>query len=121
MATSQEQIAANIAATHKRRAAHRIAQRAAPEQPRFAEISGQLIGFVVNTRHGKFKPFIGKVLVIPEDDDAIINVVGGQPPQETLVEALAFYAPDEQRFAMVLKTPVPSGGMMGHWLKHMLS
>jgi hypothetical protein len=124
MLTSPEQIAANIAASQARKAAARTvaAAKAIPPPHRFANVSGKLIGFVVKTRHEKFKPFIGKVIVMEDDhNDALIHVVGEQPPQNTLPEALAFYAPDKNAFAMILEQPVPSGGMMGHWLSHMLS
>lgn len=125
MPVSPEQIAANIAATRARRATARAKQIAANARVkqgtphRFAELSGKLIGFVVKTRHEKFKPFIGRVII--DDNDALIYVVGEQSPQDTLSEALAFYAPDQNAFAMVLQHPVPSAGMMGHWLSHMLS
>jgi hypothetical protein len=124
MPTSPEQIAASIAASHARKAAARkvAAAKVVPPPHKFADVDGKLIGFVVKTRHEKFKPFIGKVIVMEEDpSDALVHVVGEQPPQDSLPEALAFYAPDKNAFAMVLEQPVPSGGMMGHWLGHMLS
>lgn len=117
---SPEQIAANIAASHARKAAARKAEVQPPN--RFADVDGKLIGFVVKTRHEKFKPFVGKVIVMADDhDDAIVYVVGEQPPQDTLPEALVIFDPDRDALAMVLEQPVPSGGMMGHWLRHMLS
>lgn len=124
MPTSPEQIAANIAASHARKAAIRkgAVTKAAQPTHQFAALNGKLIGFVVKTRHEKFKPFVGKVIVMWDNhNDALVQVVGEQAQQDTLPDALRFYASDENAFAMILEQPVPSGGMMGHWLSHMLS
>jgi hypothetical protein len=55
------------------------------------------------------------------DDDAMIHVIGVQPPQETLEAAMAFFAPDRDKLALVLEKPVPTHGRMGHWLAPMLT
>lgn len=83
--------------------------------------NGKLVGFVVETRKGEFKPFIGRCIAMHEDDDCLIHVVGSQMPQETIHHALAFYAPDNDKFERVFKEPQESGGMMGHWLRPMLA
>lgn len=130
MTTSPEQIAANIAASHARKQLHRERQqqikvveqqRQAVEAEPYAQYNGKLIGFVVKTRHGRFKAFLGRPINSEGDRDSIVTVIGSQEPQETLEEALAFFAPDLNKFALVLKQPVKSGGMMGHWLAPMLA
>lgn len=132
MTISPEQIQANIAATHKRRQEARqrdIAKREAEriERERLArhpyeEYSGKLIGFVVHTRKG-YKPFIGQP--IPADPhDSFISVRGSQAPQETLEQAIALFAPDRDKLALVLEKPVPRAsegvGYM-HWLAEMMA
>lgn len=123
---TQEQIAANIAATRARRSAATHAQRAAArerraidQRERYPEYNGKLIGFVVHTKRG-FKPFIGRPIDSPGDRDSLVHVIGSQQPQETLDAALAFFAPDRDKLALVMQKPVPNGLMMGHWLASML-
>jgi hypothetical protein len=121
MPISPEQIAANIEASRLRRAAKAVA-RAIPKLHKFEAYRSKLVGFVVKTRHDKYKPFIGRVIVMDEDPtDALVHVVGEQPSQDTLQEALAFYEPERDKLAIVMETPVPSGRILGHWLAHMLS
>jgi hypothetical protein len=74
------------------------------------------IGFVVETRHGKFKPFVGTCIESDGDDDCFIDVTGSQPPQDTLAAALSFYDPDLEKFERVFRKPAKSGGVMGQWL-----
>lgn len=131
MRPSDEQIAANKAATHKRRQeareraiakrdAEREAERIAAIHP-YEQYSGKLIGFVVHTRKG-YKPFIGQP--IPADPrDSFISVRGSQAPQATLEQALAVFAPDRDKFALVLEKPVrraSEGVGFMHWLAEML-
>ena len=133
MTISQEQIAANIAATQARRQAARdrdIAKRDAERAEQaernrhpYEQYSGKLIGFVVHTRKGYYKPFIGRP--IPADpNDSFINVVGSQDPQETLEQAVAFLSAERGNLALVLEKPVPrasEGAGFMHWLSEMLA
>jgi hypothetical protein len=122
-------INANIAATHARHKARADARQATQQEAakaqdpigKYAHLNGQQIGFVVKTKRDKFKPFVGRIIDQPDDQDALVHVVGSQDPQDTLEAALALYTPDRATFAMVLEQPVPSGGLMGHWLNEMLS
>ncbi|MBS3648790.1 hypothetical protein KEU06_09250 [Pseudaminobacter sp. 19-2017] len=82
----------------------------------YDQYQNKLVGFVVETRRGMFKPLIGKCIESDGDDDCFISVIGNQPPQETLDQALAFFAPDQDKFVRVFTKPNKSGGMMGHWL-----
>lgn len=127
-----DQIAANIAASHQRKQQRREEQqrqnaeqqRAAKERRErrgYPQYNGKLVGFVVKTRHDKFKPFVGRAMNMPDDEDALLHVIGYHPPQETLAEAVALFAPDRDKLALVLEKPVPSHGLMGHWLKPMLA
>jgi hypothetical protein len=75
----------------------------------------------VNTRHGKFKPFVGRIMEMAGDMDALVNVLGSQEPKDTLDEALAVFEIDMEKFGLILRSPVPSGGMMGHWLNQMIA
>ncbi|RUW56834.1 hypothetical protein [Mesorhizobium sp. M8A.F.Ca.ET.021.01.1.1] len=86
----------------------------------FDSYKDQLVGFVVETRKGKFKPFIGTCIESDGDDDCVIYVNGSQPPQDTLEAALAFYDPDLAKFKRVFRKPVKPGGEMGHWLLQMV-
>lgn len=127
MTISPEQIQASKDATQKRRQearerdlAKREAEREASRHPHEAYI-GKLVGFVVHTRNG-FKPFIGRP--IRDIYDSFIHVIGTQPPQATLEQALAFLTVERDNLALVLEKPVPgvveSIGYM-HWLNDMLA
>jgi hypothetical protein len=82
----------------------------------YSTYKDQMIGFVVETRKGKFKPFIGTCIESDGDDDCVIFVSGSQPPQDTLEAALAFYDADLAKFKRVFRKPTKPGGEMGHWL-----
>lgn len=119
-----EQIEANKAATRLRREQRRAEQRqAARPQPdeRYPEYNGKLVGFIVKTRHDKYKPFIGRTTNSPGDNDSIVVVVGEKPPQETVEEAIALLETIHTHLVLLLKIPVPTHGMMGHWLAPMLA
>jgi hypothetical protein len=131
MTISPEQIAANIAATQKRRQAarertiaEREAERIAARHP-YEAYNGKLIGFVVHTRKG-YKPFIGRP--IPDLYDSFISNIDpafrSQKPQETLEQALAFLTAERDNLALILEKPVPhpnpNVGYV-HWLAEMLA
>lgn len=123
-----EQIEANKADTRRRREQRRKAQEqnrvgAQPVQhdERFPDYNGKLVGFVVKTRHDKFKPLIGRPHNSPGDNDSIVWVVGEKPPQETLAAAIALLETMREHLVLLLQKPVPTHGMMGHWLSPMLA
>lgn len=123
---TQEQIEANKAASRLRREQRKAQQALLRPQPvhndeRYAKYNGKLVGFVVKTRHDKFKPFIGRPFNSPGDNDSIVQVIGEKPPQKTLEDAIALLETMREHLVLLLKTPVPTHGMMGHWLAPMLA
>lgn len=84
----------------------------------FKPYNQKLIGFVVKTRHGKFIPLIARALAddIFAGDDAFLSVIGKQPPQETIEQALEFLDKEKDSLYQIFRKPNKSGGMMGHWL-----
>jgi hypothetical protein len=124
MATPEE-IAANIAASHARRAASRERveekKREAERHPQEAW-HGKLVGLIVHTRKDKYKPFVASVYNSHGDNDSMISTVGSQNAMDTLEEARACLLADkETEFERVFLNPVKSGGMMGTWLNELLA
>lgn len=131
MATPEE-IKANIAASQarKEKARQRDADaRAERERLRLEaarhpqeEWHGKLVGFIVRTRKGKFKPIVAKVFNSEGDRDSILFTVGAQDSMDSLDEARdCFLSDSETEFERVFLNPVAGAGMMGNWLNQVLA
>lgn len=87
-----------------------------------AEYIGQIVGYVVETRKGLYRPYVGRVVDTGDDDqDAVISSIGSQPPQKTVAEALkAFDGERGSGIAHVFPAPIKPN-MMGVWLGELVA
>lgn len=122
----QRHIAEQQVRTTARNAAHRarqLAENEARKPQNFVHpsgLEGKNIGFIVLTRHGTFKSFIGKVLSSDDSDDCVVYVTA--TAKEACVEL------KEARENITVKAnvhhaflnPIKPGGDMGFWLNEMI-
>lgn len=80
----------------------------------------KFVGFVVETRKGKFKPIIGVCLVQPDDDDCLVYTHASKEPMDTIEEALSHLDLEKDKLFRIFRMPQRSGGIMGQWLRPMV-
>ena len=87
--------------------------------PWYAHLKDQLVGFVIETRKGRFKPAIARCIESEGDDDCFLNVIADQPAVDTPEQALAFLDA-EPSLKEVFRQP-SKADIMGFWLKPMVN
>jgi hypothetical protein len=70
----------------------------------------QHVGFVIETRHGKFLPMIGRCHESDGDDDCFIEVVAKNELQDTVGAALALLDAEKEKLHRVFRRPIKGGG-----------
>lgn len=88
----------------------------------YPALVGKTVGFIIHSeRKGKFYPRVATVVDMPDDHDAILNVVGTQPATESLDAARACFAEGgDAGLTHVFLNPI-SPGLMGTWLSELLA
>lgn len=91
------------------------------KHPRFPDLNGRYIGFVVKTRHDKFKPMIGVPYDSPGDNDSMVHVIAVRESFDSFADALATLPDCGLELAQTFTVPMPTHGVMGHWLAPMFT
>lgn len=82
------------------------------------DLAGKLIGMIVIAfKTGAFMPMVARVIDQPDDNDALIHVVGKQDPKPTYEEALACFDGDgAEGLEHVFRHPISSADDGMTWL-----
>lgn len=65
-----------------------------------------LIGLIVKNSKGKFIPLIGNKINSSNVNDQVVDILGTQPPQDTLEAATKFLTDEHESLAEMYLTPI---------------